>query len=605
MQNDVQLSNDDRKRLATSLDYLIFEAKRVPRKFISVLRENIRWTNDTSLFATTDAVEKYDVYRRVMSIIDIIEETEMISRDLPASERDFFTMQLMLTAHQITSAKSLVFTKEQLEIKSLDILPANWTALAAKYSETFFDRLVNENVIERVYRHPEEEGFFRLTGTTREAITNVGSDAGNKAISKEMTEFRNIVRAVVNASFGDLGDQPSLSRMLLKLDQVGAFNFSWRDNNDLVKAFDNMDHHLNDPLSMQHIEDLLKAEKINLDLLIHRILDYLGNKKSVDFFAAKGFLKYEGDKNPDMSFDLVLQNVPRNTRLIFDFKFREINPVPDANYISDLITKLLSETNEKQSLHLVVVVFTNANAGTFENAKLRFKSNVKKAEGVEAAKQRIHFIPVSTTNLPLLENELTNFSTDVLEENIKVRFIQQEPPPGYPERNDCLLEKFFNFKKSDIEVNVQPFNTQYWRVGFSFSINGQLPVINQHRHLNPRMPDLLIKVGNVKEHNIKEWEKPNELDMDNYHVDVASDNFKPIANYSGESVTIRLLTKNNHATFLEVEVGGKLLGNKMFDLSAYSHCVLSGWADGQPFQLECAAKVIYHQRALLQTGSQT
>lgn len=98
------------------VDHLIFESKRVPRRFVNLIREKVNWQDDRSiLFEENEPKFKFESV--MVSAIKKIDDSE-IAVKLSGATRDFINMQLFLKC-DIIMAKgfyNIPFTKYELEV---------------------------------------------------------------------------------------------------------------------------------------------------------------------------------------------------------------------------------------------------------------------------------------------------------------------------------------------------------------------------------------------------------------------------------------------------------------------------------------------------------
>lgn len=101
-----QLPESDSVLLESYIDYLIFESKRVPRRFITLVRQNIVWEGDIPVLDIVKSWDELKIYSDTLRIIENIDDREIISNDYPGSIRDYFVMQLLLDAQKILSNRN-------------------------------------------------------------------------------------------------------------------------------------------------------------------------------------------------------------------------------------------------------------------------------------------------------------------------------------------------------------------------------------------------------------------------------------------------------------------------------------------------------------------
>ncbi|HMU47867.1 MAG TPA: P-loop NTPase fold protein [Chitinophagaceae bacterium] len=97
------------------LEYLIFKSKRIPRKFINLIREKIYWEGEKAYLDIDTTIRKYKVCSEIINAIKKIDD-EQISVSFSGGSRDYLCMQLFIKAEKILGMdwKNCTFSKENL-----------------------------------------------------------------------------------------------------------------------------------------------------------------------------------------------------------------------------------------------------------------------------------------------------------------------------------------------------------------------------------------------------------------------------------------------------------------------------------------------------------
>lgn len=96
------------------VDFLIFEAKRVPRRFIILLRQNIIWEDKQAFIEIDKSIAELIIYSKILNRIEKIDDQEIAHKDYPEAIRDYFNMQLLLKSHKILKNQNMVFTAKNI-----------------------------------------------------------------------------------------------------------------------------------------------------------------------------------------------------------------------------------------------------------------------------------------------------------------------------------------------------------------------------------------------------------------------------------------------------------------------------------------------------------
>lgn len=99
--NKIELSADDNKVLEAFCDYLIFESRLVPRRFISLVRQNLSWENNEAFLQIDSPFESLTNYSKILNRIEIIESQTIATEGYPKQIRDYLNTMLFLKAKEI------------------------------------------------------------------------------------------------------------------------------------------------------------------------------------------------------------------------------------------------------------------------------------------------------------------------------------------------------------------------------------------------------------------------------------------------------------------------------------------------------------------------
>lgn len=98
------------------VDFLIFKSKRVPRKFINLIHQNIFWENGKAYLENNINDSQLKTYQDILDRIYKIDDKE-ISAKFSGALRDYYNMQLFIQAEKILSmsSKNFFFTKRDIQ----------------------------------------------------------------------------------------------------------------------------------------------------------------------------------------------------------------------------------------------------------------------------------------------------------------------------------------------------------------------------------------------------------------------------------------------------------------------------------------------------------
>ncbi|MEP2669330.1 MAG: ATP-binding protein [Cyclobacteriaceae bacterium] len=112
--NMQELDEDAKRLLDAYADYLVFESKRIPRRFIVLIRQNVTWEENQAFLEFDNTLDELSVYSRILGRVEQIEDQEIAPEGYQAPIKDYFSMQLLIKAHNILKSQNLFFTDYEI-----------------------------------------------------------------------------------------------------------------------------------------------------------------------------------------------------------------------------------------------------------------------------------------------------------------------------------------------------------------------------------------------------------------------------------------------------------------------------------------------------------
>ena len=109
-----QLTADEQLAKTHYVDWLVFQSKRVPRKFISLIRTDLHWEDGKAFLEINTADRRVKFYSQILDAIDEIDDKDIATEGFDEAMRDFLVMQLFLKSQQIMSMKKSSFSMNDL-----------------------------------------------------------------------------------------------------------------------------------------------------------------------------------------------------------------------------------------------------------------------------------------------------------------------------------------------------------------------------------------------------------------------------------------------------------------------------------------------------------
>jgi hypothetical protein len=96
------------------VDKLILQSNRIPRRFITTLRQDLTWLNGTASIDIIPGAENEKLYTSILDAVDQITEIQIKPEGYPSAMQDFYIMQLYLLSHRLLATNGNEFTIEDL-----------------------------------------------------------------------------------------------------------------------------------------------------------------------------------------------------------------------------------------------------------------------------------------------------------------------------------------------------------------------------------------------------------------------------------------------------------------------------------------------------------
>lgn len=106
-----KLSNDHKEKLEELIDYLIFASRLVPRRFVTLLRQNIYWKNKIAYLTDDRLPKNANLSRRIIDTIDKLDD-EKIAAENPPAIRDYIIMKMYIKCYNLFKEKTHTINKK-------------------------------------------------------------------------------------------------------------------------------------------------------------------------------------------------------------------------------------------------------------------------------------------------------------------------------------------------------------------------------------------------------------------------------------------------------------------------------------------------------------
>jgi hypothetical protein len=430
---------------------------------------------------------------------------------------------------------------------------------------------------------------YRLNLSTDAAPTNVTSSLLSGSSFEHLFELRNTLKAVYGESeFADSSKSHDLpiSKLLERLEQHGSFKIKFENKAEVLKILDSLDHLSGDAVVQKSVLDQLDRSSFRPNILVNEMLAYFGYQKVKKHLSEADSILGVDDSGSDLRI-----RHPQVGKIDFIFKIRRGDPLPDNQTI---LSGLRLFERKDSPAFVLLIIFTHANSGGFPRLQYQFRQMLlNEFKSYAEFIDRVKFMPIWTSNLPLLDQELENFKRTHIADSFRFEFKAQPVPRGFPDRNDHFLDRTFELGKTAFHISIDPGETKFWRFGLRMVRDDNFPPLTEGRHSNEDVADVHLCVGEPVDPSLDplQWDSPNVMQLTHYHVDVFLPAFKQATDYKGEVVKLMIQPIGDFMTAFHVLFGDRNLGQIQFVTRHFKYCRLGAWCDRKEFSLKADINV--------------
>ncbi len=601
VKSDNELSENEINLRRSFIDCLIFESKRIPRRFVILIRQKIIWDEDKAFIEIDNILDDLLIYSNLIALVEKLNELEIMPKGFPAPICDYFNMQILLTLHKIKEGQE-IFSLSDLKYKEENgnnieqLAKVELQPFLNYLKEILLQYLIDTKLIEEVAVSTNITGYYKFV----QRIGKIDTEDNPQKETNNINGYFYFKELVINIYFNlKLDDSNNsrnipLSQLIRKLSDLGVNTVPLESNTHLLEILDNGDKILDDLEIRSNATKLFEEYRVNFDSYVLKLLKFYLKYKASKFFTEHYFNQNILTENlRNIGFDFAAINRREDyPDILFQTKYRKkrlTQNIKDNIYQAHEYLSKYNSNNNKTNC-LVMVIFTDENLSGYEKARYIFRQNL--GEIFPNYLDKILFIPVSTLNLHFIDDEFTKIilperqyiderSNSRIVTNYK-KFTNQHTMDLNMLNNDDLLEDVYDlYKSKSIDITISPQKTKFWRFGFVFSPKIDLwPDLTQDRHADEYFGYIHICVGNRDKFG--NWSDENLMWIQAYNV--GEPKHLPVTEkYIGEDV--KLILENDEGIG---RIDINILENSVFksyDLKAYEYCKIAAWSDGQEFDL--------------------
>ncbi|MEJ0057610.1 MAG: P-loop NTPase fold protein [Bacteroidota bacterium] len=201
-------------------------------------------------------------------------------------------------------------------------------------------------------------------------------------------------------------------------------------------------------------------------------------------------------------------------------------------------------------------------------------------------------------DLSFFPSEFTNAWRDVHKQSKdKIKLVKSETSHVFKNtakaeeplvRNDDIYKEIFNLETTDIRIDIDPMNTEFWQLGFTFMRSEIFPNLDEGREYDRTSASIYLSAGERTADN--KWILPNQLKLlhDKRLQIVTPDFIKHDKLKRGEKVTIAFKPQDMDRKVWVFEIlvnTSSVVGSRTYDLSGYNYFVVGAWCEGMDFEI--------------------
>ena len=219
-------------------------SKKIPRRFLNLIRKDIIWENEKSFIDINDEdLDAYNTDSILLNIIDKIEENE-ISTEYSEAIKDFFISQLFIWTQIIKLKKEVIFTLGNIYIQSDDSSSylRDYLPQLEDLCTLLLDRMVEKGLLE--FGEDENEEGTKVYKWIKDVVvkSEISDEENSRQIKSKFLEQFIDLEKFIHDIYVDLIDTDStrlsIKKMLEELSMMGVLDKRWLENERLSRLID-------------------------------------------------------------------------------------------------------------------------------------------------------------------------------------------------------------------------------------------------------------------------------------------------------------------------------------------------------------------------------
>ncbi|MGC3947999.1 MAG: ATP-binding protein [Chryseolinea sp.] len=369
------LVETDKAKLDAQLDYIIFQSRLIPRRFVTRLRQRMFFQSGRALFTSDERLIPSERHRTLIQAIDTIDD-KRLQGEYPPAIRDYILMQLYILCSSYFRMHTHVGTQEDQDTSPFKKMLQPY---ASPYLESF-----------RKLAHPE----LSIDGKELQIEAGIKEPAVNLETRKLIDQLRDlqaIAQIVHHSTENENVNLGNLVEYLSYFNAKGVTDVSLTDQK-LTALLGNLNH-LTDEDITPPWTDAVERAKLNYRIPVQQLLEYFTKQKvealikQTDFFLNPALREYAYD-------GILCAKADHSKLVLFDIKFRA--SIDDLKSIVLRSTQSLNDykpSYENTRTYLIVIVYTMQQDQLFQRLLGQFQKLM--VDQSESFLNRVFFIPVS------------------------------------------------------------------------------------------------------------------------------------------------------------------------------------------------------------------
>lgn len=455
------------------VDKLIFESRRVPRKFISIIRQNLKWKEKESWLDVDKELKDLAIYTTFINCLDVVDDKEISREDYPVGIKDLFRAQIYLKAGLIFGMGGSGFSVNELlnDKDPLNPVDESLAPQLKEYLKSLLRKLKEAGILGSKSDDANRKTiYFRKNYQAKQSPDDMLDPVSG--LLNEYEGFKRIIKDIYgNLSLGPAGskDTTPLTEMITTFEQRNVFVVRGKDQEDIKDVLDNGSNLLKTANVVEKAARRFNEFDVRFPELITAAFDFYAQEQFRKNFPEFSIRKDKTELAVSFTATTSVQKFPE---LLVDVKFRK-DAETELNQDITKAYELLLRHNERTGNEncVLLILYTEISQSDLDRLEYTFKQFLREQYASHA--KRIFFVPIDTKNLHFIERKLQAVRDQIISLNSNLtpfKFFTQKEGNRPTSSDDHYFSKHLNLGHHSFRVHISPIaGMTHWRFGCKFS----------------------------------------------------------------------------------------------------------------------------------------